>query len=384
MDPSRTASKLLSYCAASDWAGYDPYDALNSRIFAVLPFLDTRLPRLALTQALKRSPLNIRRLALIPRTQNPKALALFLAAALRMPDLPEASRGALIETLTARLRALRSPDMHHWCWGYSFPWQTRTVVVPRWSPNLVCTSFVANALLDAYERQGDRRFLEMARSAGDYIATELFWTDGTSVASFAYPLPSHRIPIHNANLIGAALLCRLCALTGDDEHLERALSVARYSAGQQQDDGAWAYGEHSTLRWIDNFHTGYNLCALRSIAESAKTTDFVSHVDVGFQFYRRHFIRGDGAARYFHDRTYPIDIHSVAQTIITLVTLRDLRRDNVALAWSVFGWAARHMWDERGFFYYRRLRSCTIRTPYIRWSQAWMLLAIVSLLGTRR
>jgi len=38
------------------------------------------------------------------------------------------------------------------------------------------------------------------------------------------------------------------------------------------------------------------------------------------------------------------------------------------------------MWDERGFFYYRVLRFCTIRTPYMRWAQAWMLLAMATLL----
>jgi hypothetical protein len=39
-----------------------------------------------------------------------------------------------------------------------------------------------------------------------------------------------------------------------------------------------------------------------------------------------------------------------------------------------------HMWDDRGFFYYRVLRLFTIRTSYMRWSQAWMLLAIATLL----
>jgi len=37
--------KLLAYCQANDWAGYDPYDAVNSRAFAALPFLNSRLPR---------------------------------------------------------------------------------------------------------------------------------------------------------------------------------------------------------------------------------------------------------------------------------------------------------------------------------------------------
>jgi len=72
--------KLLAYCRANDWAGYDPYDALNSRLFEALPFLDSRFPRLVLTQALKRSPVNFRRLLLIPKAENPKAIGLFLSA----------------------------------------------------------------------------------------------------------------------------------------------------------------------------------------------------------------------------------------------------------------------------------------------------------------
>src|SRR5256885_16201191 len=98
-------------------------------------------------------------------------------------------------------------------------------------------------------------------------------------------------------------------------------------------------------------------------------------------FRSRHFFRADGAPRYFHNRTYPVDIHCVAQSIITLLALRAVDPDNARLAHSVFRWAVNHMWDDRGFFYYRVLRSCTIRTSSMRWSQAWMLLAISALLG---
>ena len=38
-----TTLKLLDYCKKNDWAGYDPYDALNSKLFTALPFLDFRL-----------------------------------------------------------------------------------------------------------------------------------------------------------------------------------------------------------------------------------------------------------------------------------------------------------------------------------------------------
>ncbi len=56
----QAAFKLLAYCRANDWAGYDPYDALNSRLYQSLPILHFRLARLVLTQGLKRCPLNLR------------------------------------------------------------------------------------------------------------------------------------------------------------------------------------------------------------------------------------------------------------------------------------------------------------------------------------
>src|SRR2546429_9884421 len=129
-DLRAVALSLLTYCRTNDWAGYDPYDALNSRVLSALPFLDSRLPRLVLTQALKRSPVNIRRLLLIPKTQNPKAIALFLTAFIKLSRLGALSQEDLVGLMTERLIALRSRDVAYWCWGYSFPWQTRTIVVP--------------------------------------------------------------------------------------------------------------------------------------------------------------------------------------------------------------------------------------------------------------
>jgi len=379
--PKDVTLKLLAYCRANDWAGYDPYDALNSRIFKSLSFLDFRLPRLVLTQVLKRAPLNVRPLLLVPKTQNPKAIALFLAAVIKLSKLGLLDGEGLVDVLVEKLIALRSQKSAYWCWGYSFPWQTRTIVVPRGAPNLVCTTFVANALLDAYERSSESRYLTMAVSAAEYILNELYWTDGGRMAGFSYPLASLRVQVPNANFLGAAVFCRVHRHTGEKKFLEPAMKVAHYSATMQNEDGSWYYGEASKQRWVDNFHTGYNLCALQSICRDAETSEFEPCIRRGFEFYRAHFFRQDGAPRYFHDRTYPVDIHCVAQSIITLLAFRNLHKDNVRLAHSVFQWAATHMWDERGYFYYRVLPFCTIRTSYMRWSQAWMLLALSTLLA---
>jgi hypothetical protein len=373
--------KLTNYCRTEGWAGYDPYDALNSRIFKALPVLNSRYPRLALTQGLKLFPFNLRPMLQIPKLENPKGIALFLRGLLRLSDYDLADRTPLIEFMVERLIALRSPDARYWCWGYSFPWQTRTIVVPTGAPNLVCTTFVADALLTAFEQSNDSRCLAMAVSAADYMVDQLYWAESNSVCGFSYPQPGLPSRIHNANLLGAAFLCRVYKHAGEKKYLGPALQAARYSAAMQQEDGSWPYGEAASQRWIDNFHTGYNLSALRQIDSYLQRDEFGNRVRRGFGFYKSRFIREDGAARYFHDRTYPIDIHCVAQSILTLLEFKDLDPQSVSRACSVFRWAMEHMRDDRGFFYYRLLRSCTIRTSYMRWSQAWMFFALCTMLA---
>lgn len=379
-DVKNTTLRLLSYCQENDWAGHDPYDALNSRVLRMLPFLDARLPRIAFTQVLKRIPFNPRSLLLIPKTQNSKAIGIFLMALLKLDRLGLLGQEELVTAMIDKLDVLRSPGISRYCWGYSFPWQTRTVLVPQGAPNLVCTAFVANALLDAYEDGREARCLDMASSAARYILDELYWMGNESIAGFSYPLPSSRGRVHNANFLGAALFARIFKHTGDKRFIKPAMRVARYSAEKQNNDGSWYYGELPKQRWIDNFHTGYNLCALCSLEKNFGTSEFDSNISHGFSFYRRHFFAEDGAPKYFHDRVYPIDIHSVAQSLITLLELEYLDETNVELAHSVFTWAMHNMWDERGYFYYRSYLLGKNKISYMRWSQSWMLLALSKLL----
>jgi hypothetical protein len=162
--------------------------------------------------------------------------------------------------------------------------------------------------------------------------------------------------------------------------LEPALDAARYSVGKQHEDGSWAYGELPSQRWIDNFHTGFNLVALRRISKYIGTAEFDPAIRRGLEFYKDHFFREDGAPRYYHETTYPIDIHSVAQSVITLIELRCFSEVNVPIAHSVMNWGLRDMWDPRGFFYFQKLPHYTVRIPFMRWSQAWMLMSLSTLL----
>ena len=61
---------------------------------------------------------------------------------------------------------------------------------------------------------------------------------------------------------------------------------------------------------------------------------------------------------------------------------KDLDPANVDLARRVFNWAVENMWDKRGYFYYQITPYYKNKITYMRWSQAWMLLALSTLLET--
>jgi hypothetical protein len=376
----KTAQKLFIYCRDQNWAGYDPYDALNSRVLQLLPIRDVKWIRLALTQFLKRSPVDLRPVLAVPPTQNPKALALFLMAIIKLSKLGLLKGEDLISHLIDRLRELKSSAVSNACWGYSFPWQTRRLLVPRGYPNIVCTVFVGRALLEAYQHTGSAASLKMAQSAADYLVHYLYWTKGPTSAGFAYPVPQVRHHIYNADLLGAAFLCRIHRITGNPMFLDPALRVARSAAREQKEDGSWVYGELPGQQWIDNFHTGYNLSALMELRDCDESGVFLKAAKKGFSFYSNHFLKGGPPPRYYHDRDQPIDIHCVAQSILTLVDFKDLDSASLRTAMDHFRWAMSHMWSEKGYFYYRLNPLYKNKISYMRWSQAWMLLALSSLL----
>ncbi len=368
---------LLQYCRDNNWAGYDPYDALNSVLLQRTGLYSAKLPRLAATQFLKRSPINLRRLLLVPKEQNPKGIALFATALIKLArqglaDMGEARR------MVARLLEMRSAGFERYCWGYNFSWQTRTYIVPRGTPNIICTTFAANALLDAYDQFQDSQFLESAISAGHYLMEGLSRSGDSEASCFSYT-PLDNSQIHNANLLGAALLARLHTYKQSNEFLKQALSSTRFSMRLQRVDGSWPYGEGPKQGWIDGFHTGYNLDALQVVQAAAGGNEFEPAMRKGLKFYREHFFTEEGVAKYFHNKVYPIDVHSIAQAMITLVKFKQYDPDNLNLARKVCHWGLDNMRAADGSFFVQRHARFTNKIPYMRWAQSWMLLALSTL-----
>ena len=151
------------FAADRGYRGWDPYDALNSPLLRALS-LGLKMPRIAFTQALKVLPINLRPVLGIRPALNPKGLGLFLTGAVRrFRSGGEPRHGHRARWLAEQLLALRSEGGHGAGWGYPFPWQSRAFYVPRWTPTIVNTSFVALAPGGPAEGRGGRRAAELRR-----------------------------------------------------------------------------------------------------------------------------------------------------------------------------------------------------------------------------
>jgi len=378
---------LWKYCRAQAFAGYDPYDALNSRLFQSTPFRKSRSARLAWTQFHKRSPINFRSLVGVPRERNAKAMALFALAALadfrRQPtkENETEAREVIDDLIWMGLKGFKGA-----CWGYNFDWQSRSFFAPRGTPTIVPTAFAARALGEAAQVLARDEYLPFARTICDFILNNLNRSEETGdEVCFSYsPLDTTRV--FNASLLAGETLATVGKLLEEQSLIEWAERAALYVVRRQRQDGSWAYGADSHQSWSDSFHTAYILTSLSRIndavssgSEPGSSLDFDNSIRRGYDFWIERFFLTNGWPKYFPDRLYPADIHSAASAIVALVELRGRIPSTLILAEQIANWTIDNLRDPRGFFYYQRRRCLRVRIPYMRWSAAWMMYALARL-----
>lgn len=382
-DISAATAKLAAWCRARDFAGHDPYDALNSRLFRATPLYRSRLARLAWTQILKRSPFDFRKLALVPAGHNSKGLALFALAALaRLRRTKERDAASEARRLLDLLIAGRiDGEGSAWtAWGYNFDWQGRAFFAPRGTPTIVPTAFAVRALLEGWRQFGDESYLRFARRAATFVMRVLPRTIETAdEICFAYS-PIDRTRVFNASLLAGELLAGVSLETDDREESfklrDTAMRAARYVCRRQHADGSWAYGADSYQTWADNFHTAFLLSSLIRIKRCAdrfgvETRELDASLRSGYDFWIANFFGADGFPKYYPERAHPADAHAAGAALATLAEMPDAR--SIPLATRVARWTLAEMRASDGSFYYQRHCRYTNRVRYMRWSQSWML-----------
>jgi hypothetical protein len=360
------------------YRGYEPFDGLSSRL-KPLTFGSLLLERL-LQQAVRQSPLNLRPLIGVKPRDSTKGRGYMAWGYLQM--LKATGDPGYKEKAVQCLDWLdknKAPGYAFHSWGNHFDFSSRVGRLPRLEPIIVWSSLIGQAFLDAYEMLGESRFLDIARSICAWILE--LPRERTSTGSCLSYVAFTQRSIHNSNMLGAALLARTAKHARREDYVKVAREAMVYSCSRQLPDGGWYYGEQEGNRWIDNFHTGYNLDSLKCYIDSTEDVSFVPQMAKGFAFYTRSFFEPTGCPKYYHDRVYPIDSQCASQAIETLANFAEVDSGALDLAVRVAAWTIDHMQGRDGHFYYRKYPLATAKTPMLHWAQATTFRALALLLN---
>jgi hypothetical protein len=359
----RVAAKL----EADDFCGADPFDGLNSRVFAKLPFSSLPIARLAWLQLFKKSPYDFRTLAKVPPSTNPVTLAL-AARTYALRGETEKARQAVERLLRLRCDPQR---WAHGAWGYPFPWQAKAFYVALGVPNVIATAYAVRSVSDCCPPDESSRIIA---DAAAFVGTKLVCQSASGARYIGY-VPQADTMVHNANLWGAYVLA-LAADRGDRTYRSLADAAIDYTVSAQLPDGSWPYGESNHHRWIDGFHTGYVLEALQLCRALLKRHDLTDAIARGTEFYLKSFLRDDGVVPYYADGRGPLDVNNFAQMVVTLECVQPTP-DWIALADRTLAAAIRELWrPELDAFAYQRRGRHINRISYPRWTQIWMMYAL--------
>src|SRR5215475_13113132 len=372
-----TLDALQKWIEVRGYKGYDPGDGLTSWLRPLT--FGNLLAERVLQQAVWKSPWNIRRLVGVKPLDSTKGRG-FMAWGylLRFKATCDTAFRDKANACLDWLMANKTPKYAEYCWGNHFDFASRGGRIPAQEPTIVWSGLIGQAFLEGFEQRGDERYLNVAQSICEWILK--LPRERTSDGHCLSYHGRFQSSIHNSNLLGAALLARTWKHAGRSEFLEVARQAVRYSCHRQLPDGAWWYGEEPKYHWIDNFHTGYNLDSLKRYVEATGDDSFKQNLHDGYRYFIRTFFELSGCPRYYHNKTYPIDIQCAAQTIDTLCFFSDEYPESLALVAKVVQWTMAHLKDPSGYFYYRKYPMVTSRTPYFHWGQATMFKALAHLL----
>lgn len=378
---SQSLEKLRAYIESERFKGYDPYDTLNSWV----PFhwLGKWGPILAI-QFQKRNPINIRPFIGIKKDYNPKAMGLFLQAySLLYAKTKKKEYLEKADFFFEWLRGNYSKGHSGYCWGYNFPWHTPEKALPAFIPSSVVTGTNCKGIWQYYKATQDKKAKEALLNSAKFLLNDLPRYEDKTGLCISYT-PVKKDICYNASLLAGETLAMCNNLTGESSYKDLCTAIVDFAIARQKEDGRWNYSQDIKTgqeREQIDFHQGY---IIESIFEIKKLINICDHkwdasIEKGLKFYRNRQFLDNGQALWRLPKKYPVDIHNQAQGIITFSKLRHLDEQYSKFANRIQEWTINNMQSSSGYFYYQKRKYYRIKTPFMRWSQAWLFLALVSL-----
>jgi len=379
---SQSLEKLRSYIESENFKGYDPYDTLNSWV----PFhwLGKWGPILAI-QFQKRNPINIRPVLGIKKDYNPKAMGLFLRAySILYAKTNKKEYLDKADFCFGWLKDNYSKGYSGYCWGYNFPWATRSEYIKLLTPSSVVTGFVCKGIYEYYKVTDNAKAKDILISSSEFILNDLPVTEDRNGICFSY-LPIEKELCFNSSLLAAEILAKTYDLCSKPELKEKVINAVEWVIAHQKGDGRWNYSvdlKRGKEREQTDFHQGYILESIYEIqnALGIKKEKWETALIKGMQFYKGKQFFSDGSSCWRWPKKYPVEIHNQAQGIITFIKLCKYYPSVEEFASTIAKWTIKNMQAEDGHFFYQNFKFYRNKISYIRWSQSLMFLAMTLLL----
>lgn len=368
----RVMEQTLAYGREREYTGPDYADGMSSRFLQALP-VDNKWVNAAVQETVKRAPVNLRPLFLVPQRRNYKGAALFAMANLNAHRETGEQRYRseardLLDWLVAngaRGYAGFAVGHPHALQGFERKWEAH-------EPSVVSTSYAVRALLAGADL--DEEYAETASTAAEFLFHDLDYEEVDTGARVKYkPTDDGDYYTLNANALGARMLADLYDHFGDDELRTGATEILDYVVANQHEKGGWEYRDPPSASHLsmDNFHNGFIVESLLRYHAVFDSTRYEDALGRAVEFYREVLFDADGAPNFDEEETYPRDIHACAQGILVYTYLGDLE-----FAGRILEWTLSNLYAGDGRFYFRKGRYYTKRITLMRWCEAWMAYAV--------
>ncbi|MBL4709230.1 MAG: hypothetical protein JKY48_12415 [Flavobacteriales bacterium] len=374
----KAKNKLQQYIEKEKFKGYDPYDTLNSWVpFGWLGKWGKPIG----IQIQKRNPINVRSLIGIRKEYNPKAIGLLLHAYSIMYQQQKSNDvKEKLDFLFNWLIENRTVNFNHYCWGYNFDWASSEKLLPAYSPTIVVSGFISKGIVAYYEATKDPKALKILISIGNFIEENLALSKDASGICFSYST-IEKDCCYNASMLGSELFATLYYYTKEDRYKDLALKSTDFVVDKQKDDGRWNYSiklDTGKERTQIDFHQGYVLDSLASVVKYIPTsaTKYTEALKLGLSYYKKYQFLDNGQSYYRVPKKWPVEIHNQAQGIITFSRLSNLNSGDLSFSKEIANYTIKNMFSPQGYFFYKKYPWVSIKTPFMRWSQAWMFLAL--------
>ena len=213
------------------------------------------------------------------------------------------------------------------CWGYPFDWQNPRGLWRKNTPYITCTPYCFEAFLGLYEVTGEDQHLEVARSIARFVHQDLKEVPTSSDAAAGSYSPHDESQVVNAGAYRAMVLFEAAARWSDSKYAESAHRNLNYILQAQQEDGSWLYATDGSGNFIDHFHTCFNLKNLWKLNRRLGDSSVCDSIQRGWHYYRSALFSDDGLpmtyAKSPRTETVKLEMYNMAEAITLGALLGD-------------------------------------------------------------